>query len=289
MSGVIVDAHTHAFPPDFIAARERIAEVEPAFAEIYSNPHARMAEVDQVLGAEASAGVDLVAIAGFAWRDPGRCRDHNDYLMQAANASGGRALAFCNLPLNDGRAAELEALRCVRGRAAGFGELRPESQGTALTSPDCATLLTWICEAHDLPILIHTTEPVGHRYPGKEGGGLRDLYEFVSAHEHVRLIAAHWGGGLPFYAHMPEVKAALANVWVDTAATTLLYDASIYRSVIDLIGADHLLFGSDYPLLSPQGQIAAIERAPLTEDERRAVLGNNAAQLLHCEPCGIEQ
>ena len=40
----------------------------------------------------------------------------------------------------------------------------------------------------------------------------------------MTIIAAHWGGGLPFYALMPEVRDALQNVWFDTAAGHLLYD-----------------------------------------------------------------
>jgi predicted TIM-barrel fold metal-dependent hydrolase len=79
---------------------------------------------------------------------------------------------------------------------------------------------------------------------------------------------------------MPEVKVALTNVWVDTAATTLLYDPAIFRIVSDLIGAERILFGSDYPLLSPRTQIDAVGRAQLSLEERNAVLGDNAAGLL---------
>jgi uncharacterized protein len=278
---VIVDAHTHAFPARFIVERESLLREEPVFAALYSDARARMASADDVLGACRSAGVDAAVIAGFAWASPERCREHNDDLLRAAERSEGRLLAFCNLPLQNAEAARLEAIRCVRGGAAGFGELRPESQGTSLADPDCAGLLGWIAEAYDLPILVHASEPVGHSYPGKEGQALEGLYSFLSAYEHARLIAAHWGGGLPFYALMPEVRLALHNVWVDTAAGTLLYDPAIYRTVAELIGADRILFASDFPLLSIASQVAAVQRAPLTDDERAAVLGENAAGLLN--------
>ena len=52
----------------------------------------------------------------------------------------------------------------------------------------------------------------------------------------MTVIAAHWGGGLPFYALMPEVREALENVYFDTAASHLLYDATVYRRVIELVG-----------------------------------------------------
>jgi len=70
---------------------------------------------------------------------------------------------------------------------------------------------------------------------------LASLYAFASAASGVNIIAAHWGGGLPFYALMPDVREALATMYFDTSAEHLLYDASIYRRVIDLVGADRIL------------------------------------------------
>jgi len=50
--------------------------------------------------------------------------------------------------------------------------------------------------------------------------------------------------------------------------------------VVDLIGADRLLFGSDYPLLRAEPYRDAFNAAGLDDSEQRAVLGDNAAALL---------
>ena len=55
---------------------------------------------------------------------------------------------------------------------------------------------------------------------------------------------------MPFYALMPEVKAALKNVYFDTAASPFLYTPQVYGQVAQLVGAEKILFGSDYPLIS---------------------------------------
>jgi len=279
IESVILDAHAHVFPPDFIVRRDELLTRDPTFAEMYRNPRARLVTADDLLVAMRDAGVDRAVIAGFAWRDPQLCRLHNDYLLRSADAAGSRLLPFCTLPLADTKAARLEVSLCARGGAAGFGELRPESQGASFSDPAVSDLLTWATEAYDVPLLVHASEPVGHRYAGKEGQSLGALYAFIDEHPQVRLIAAHWGGGLPFYALMPEVKVALDHVWFDTAAGSLLYDGPIYRMVADLVGAQRILFGSDYPLLSPRGQIAAIEAADLSDAERAGILGDNAAAL----------
>ena len=85
---------------------------------------------------------------------------------------------------------------------------------------------------------------------------------------------------LPFYALMPEVRQALETMYFDTSAEHLLYDVSIYRRAIDLIGAERVLWASDFPLIS---QATALERtmnAGLSEEEFAAVAGGNAARLL---------
>ena len=277
---MIVDAHTHAFPPAFLERRNELLTLDPTFGELYSNPRARMATAGDVLSGMDTAGVDLSIIAGFAWQDASLCREHNEYLLRAAAESRGRLLAFCSLPLADGGAARDEVTHCVRAGARGFGELRPESQGVSLANADVAELLAWAAEAYDVPLLLHVSEPVGHTYPGKSGQSLGPLCEFLMEWPHVRVIAAHWGGGLPFYALMPEVKDALANVCVDTAATPFLYDQAIYRLVAGLIGVERILFGSDFPLLAPQAQLQDLEAVSFTAAERALVAGGNAARLL---------
>ncbi len=87
-------------------------------------------------------------------------------------------------------------------------------------------------------------------------------YEFAGEHPDVVLIAAHWGGGLPFYTLMPEVEAALKNTYFDTAASRLLYSPAVYRAVVDRVGARKVLFGSDFPLVSHRRPRGARPRAP---------------------------
>jgi hypothetical protein len=100
----------------------------------------------------------------------------------------------------------------------------------------------------------------------------------------VTVVAAHWGGGLPFYTLMPEVKEALGSTFFDTAATPLLYDPLIYRRAIDLVGADRILFASDFPLLSQGRCLAQVREAGLRAEEERLVLGENARRLLRLPP-----
>jgi len=93
-------------------------------------------------------------------------------------------------------------------------------------------------------------------------------------------VGAHWGGGLPFYVGMPEVRKTIGSIYVDTAASSLLYGDGVYERVVDQIGASNILFGSDFPLLSQARSRRRIQEGGLSDGDRDAILGDNAARLL---------
>ena len=79
---------------------------------------------------------------------------------------------------------------------------------------------------------------------------------------------------------MPEVKKAMKKVYFDTAASPYLYSPQIYNLVSQLIGADKILFGSDYPLIPQARLLKEIDSADLTAEEKNLILCGNALKLL---------
>ena len=138
-----------------------------------------------------------------------------------------------------------------------------------------------LCAHFDVPVLVHTNEPVGHDYPGKNPTTLAQIYRFLKAYPKNKIILAHWGGGLLFYALMKkEVKEVLLNVWFDTAASPYLYETDIYRVAVEIVGDDKILMGSDYPLLTPRQYLAEMAAAGLPSRSFKKIAGENAARLL---------
>jgi predicted TIM-barrel fold metal-dependent hydrolase len=89
--------------------------------------------------------------------------------------------------------------------------------------------------------------------------------------------------GLPFYALMPEVSKALANVFFDTAATVFLYKPEIFKQLSHIIGSDKILFGTDYPLMHQNRVISQIRFSELPEEDKAKILGANAKKLLRLD------
>ena len=129
-------------------------------------------------------------------------------------------------------------------------------------------------------VLTHASEPVGHQYPGKGATTPEVLMTFIQQHPDVTIVCAHWGGGLPFYALIPEVGLGLKRTYFDTSVSPFLYNQQIFSLASQVIGVDTILMGSDYPLLKPQRVIDQVNASSLTDDQKAAVLGGNAQRLL---------
>jgi predicted TIM-barrel fold metal-dependent hydrolase len=273
----VIDSHTHIFAPWQIANRAALCASDAAFAELYADPKAALASDSELLSALYEAGIDSAIAAGFAFTHERDITQQNEYILHvAARNASIIPLATVNPAILGWQPAARAALD---GGARGFGELRPHNQGWDPLGPHGRALCALATEANAI-LLWHVSEPIGHAYPGKRGGiSPIELYELAAAFPSVRMIAAHLGGGLSFFLHMPEVRKALSNVYFDTAASPLLYDEQSVTQLVALAEPGHVLFGSDYPLLSPRRQLQRLT-ALLPADVAHAVCGGNADKLL---------
>lgn len=286
----IIDAHTHLFSEQVIRDRASYIGREQWFRHLYEHPAAALVDAVMLLDAMDEAGVDQAVACGFPWADIGICREENDALAFAANASGNRIFWLASVPLGGGSAAAREAERAFALGASGLGELNADAQGFDLTPPNVLAPVIDLCIAARKPMLLHASEPVGHRYPGKGGATPEKLLVLITAFPELELVLAHWGGGLPFYELMPEVRAACARVSYDSAASTYLYESPVFRRVIDLVGAERVLWGSDYPVLNMGRFLNRTRRtARLTANEERLLFADNARRIYGISTVDKEQ
>jgi predicted TIM-barrel fold metal-dependent hydrolase len=280
---VIIDFHTHVFPPDVKKYRNKYIERDPCFAILYSDPKAKIATADELIASMDEAGVDISVILNIGWTTHELCVETNDYIIDAVSRYPQRLVGFCAVQPQSAKAAAAEIERCARVGIRGVGEMRPDIQLFDLCDEVIMEPLVEVLKAHKLVLLLHASEPIGHEYPGKGGITPDILYPFIVSYPDLTVVCAHWGGGLPFYTLMPEVKKAMGNVYFDSAASPFLYTPEVYSQVIQLVGADRVLFGSDYPLLVQSRLLEEIKALNLAEESKNLVLAGNALRLLGIE------
>lgn len=274
----VIDAHVHIFPPAMVERRDLLLAADAWFQETFGHPAAKMRTVEELIARMDAAGVDVSVVVGWPWALNELCVEHNTYLADAGRQFPDRIvwLGIIN-PVDQDSLAEIE--RCIELGAKGFGEINADGQGFSWRNEAQIGPALEAIAAARVPLMCHASEPLGHTYPGKGTAYPSELLAAIEAHPNLRWVLAHWGGGMPFYELMPEVSSACELVAYDSAATSYLYNTSIFRRVIDTVGVEKVMFGSDWPVLSQAKLIDKIRSAGLTDSELQAVMGGNAARL----------
>ncbi len=276
---MLIDFHTHIVPPHVKDSRNKYVN-DPLFRLLYNSPKAKLATVEDLIASMDENEIDISVVLNISWSSAVLCTETNNYIMESVARYPGRLVGFGTIPIEPIDVALREIERCAKDGMKGIGEIRlarhiVDPENTALLNDYINNIV-----ASELLLLVHSSEPVGHTYPGKGDTTPDILYSIATRFPELKLIAAHWGGGLPFYALMPEVKSALKNVYFDTAASPFLYNPLIYHEVINIMGEEHVLLGSDYPLLSPHRLIREVRALHLPIPKEEMVLYRNAQYLL---------
>jgi len=318
---IVVDAHHHWIPSDharfterYVREGERVTRDRGQIAIARDGVQvSRIAEigpdVDAHLRDMASAGVDAAIFSlglWMEWLTLAMAKEANDELAEIQRRHRGRILGLAHVPpLDEGTERELR--RAVRELGLVGVNLTTHWRGRYLDDPAFRPLLRTIAEL-DVPIVIHASAlpgecRVAHEYGlgpllGRAVDQLTAITRLVASGAleelpTLRIVAPHLGGG--FFALRRRVglgvpgssvtrhAAGLARVWFDTAPAG--WEPAELALAVANLGADHVVFGSDYPVQGDwlASAVAALGAAPIDDAARAAVMGGNAAALFRID------
>ena len=260
----MLDGHCHLVPP-WLRAAGSVAWSDPWFSTCHGAAHPRFASGQDVVAELDREGGGRAVVFGWPFSDTGLLAEVNDWVAEevARHPTRLTGLAVVN-PASEGATSELE--RCEGLGLVGLGELNADGQGFDLEWVGGLRRALMACSDLGWPALLHCSEPVGHDYAGK-GTATPDrlwrlLVPLLEEARGLRLCLAHLGGGLPLYAHMPEVARLCRGLWFDTAALPYLYSERVLADVARLIGRERICFGTDFPLLRPSRYRTHLEAIP---------------------------
>ena len=286
---MIIDVHTHIFPKEVRENLDTYRKKDPLFRLLFGGirsnmlgetKKAKMIGAEDLIAGMDRSGVDKSVICGFAWSDDGLTRDGNDYILDLVKRYPDRLIGFTSIQLKDTDKAVKEIERCVGLGAKGVGEIVTEAHGVSIDDEKVLRPIVEASQSLNIPILVHANETVGHYYIGKAKTELSRYYNFVLSYPDIDIILAHWGGGLLFYELMPEVATACERVYYDTAASIFLYTPRVYPVAVNIIGADKILFGTDYPLIDHRRYFEQIDNSGLPQKDIDKIYGKNAERIM---------
>ena len=291
---MIIDFHTHRYAEE--ACRDPAGwgreHGEAHWVNLVTNGPQGWPTPEETVRTMDAEGVRGAVLAGWYWENQDTADLQNEWHRKWAEAEPTRWFPFVSVqPQVGARAVKAVEAALATGVFKGIGELMPTVQGFDVRGPVFRDIVA-LAVAHAVPILLHVTEPVGHLYAGRVETPLENFVWLAESYPDAIWVLAHWGGGLPFYCLNRRVGQALRRVYFDTAAGPLLYDARVWEAVKDLVGADRILFGTDYPLrLYPRAEkapgyarvLAEVRAAGFSPEEENAVLFENARRLLRLD------
>lgn len=267
----IIDFHTHSFP-DAIAPRA-IAALERQ-AGIWAAGDGTAAGLTQNL---LAAGADYGLIAPVATR-PGQ----DDAINR--KIPGFREGPLLHLgALHPRSEAPGKVIAGIKAAGLPGVKLHPGYQRFSLEETDLYPVYSALEEA-GLFVLFHAGGDPGFLPP--HGSRPEQLADLAKRHPGLIIIAAHMGGMFMEEEALSAYKG-LPNLYIDTANCVGMFPPLRFREMINTVGADHILLGSDWPWETTGRSIRWLDYMELNNTEKQQILGGNAARLLGLEskPC----
>jgi uncharacterized protein len=212
----------------------------------------------------------------------GRPQVPNDEVAALAAENADIMLAFASVDPTRGPEAVSEARRLVKLGVRGF-KLHPPLQKFHANDRVAYPFYEVINEAR-LPVIFHTGHSgIGTGMPG--GGGVRlkyghpmDIDDVAVDFPDMPIIMAH--PSFPWQDEAISVCLHKPQVYIDLSGWSPKYFSPILIQYANTLLKHKMLFGSDYPLITPDRWMADFEKIAIRDEVRPLILKENAVRLL---------
>ncbi|MBQ9774043.1 MAG: amidohydrolase [Clostridia bacterium] len=260
----VIDAHCHIYP-------EKIADRAVAGTDAFYGTRAVCRGVAQeLLEIGDRVGIDRFVVQSVA-TTPHQVERINSFIAESVATAPTRFTGLGSAhPDSPDQDAVIEQIKALGLHGI---KIHPDIQGFAIDDPRMMRVYE-LCEEEGLPILMHTGD---RRYDFSNPNRLLPVLERFP---HLVVIGAHFGG----WSVWDDAARALCdfeNLYVDCSSTFPFAgnDLAFCERLIARYGVDRVLFGSDFPMWSPEAELSTFMQLNLTDAERRMILSENAKKV----------
>ncbi|WP_304618031.1 amidohydrolase family protein [Paracoccus sp. (in: a-proteobacteria)] len=283
---IAIDIHTHAEEPCCTHRDDGYNDFQAAMARYFRNPageQGMLPTVPQTAAYFRDRRIAAVIFPVDAERETGFRRYSNEEVAQLCAENDDILIPFASIDPAKGRAGAREARRLVRDFGVKGFKFHPTMQGFFPNDRAIYPVLEAIADEGAIT-LFHTGQTgVGS---GMRGGmGMRLKY---SNPMHLDDVAVDFPDMPIILAHpsFPWQEEALAvaqhkpNVYIDLSGWSPKYFPEILVRYANTLLKDKMLFGSDWPAITPDRWLADFAKAPFRDEVRDLILKENARKLL---------
>jgi hypothetical protein len=197
--------------------------------------------------------------------------------VAAQRQSGGRILSYA--VFDPRQAGSLELVSRALGDRDTFVGIKIHPSLHGLPADDDRYREVWqLAAREDVPILTHSWE-ISDYNPTQKLSFPPRFAQFANEFPKVTLILGHAGGR--YHGHLAAAALARehANVWVDLSGDC--YALGLVEFLVEQVGADRILFGTDINWIDPRTHIGRVLDAEIPAPDKEKILRSNARRLFH--------
>ncbi len=260
----VIDAHCHIYPEKIV---DRAVAGTDAF---YGTRAACRGVASELLSIGERIGIDHFLVQSVA-TTPKQVSSINEFIAASVAAAPER---FTGLgaahPDCEDQDAVIEQIKALGLHGI---KIHPDIQGFAIDDPRMMRVYE-LCEEAGLAVLMHTGD---YRY---DFSNPNRLLPVLKTFPRLVVIGAHFGGW-SLWEEASKTLTDFPNLFVDCSSTFPFAnnDLGLGERLIARYGADRVMFGSDFPMWSPESELETFMKLNLSEDERRMILSENAKKV----------
>jgi len=256
---VAIDIHTHAEEPCGLHGDDGYDDFQARMAEYFKAPHKHPPTVPETAAYYRAKKIAAVIFPVDAERETGFRRYNNYEMLEAASENLDVLIPFVSIDPHKGKLGVREAKRLIEEYGVRGFKFHPTMQGFYPNDHMAYPLYEAINDGGAIA-LFHTGQTgVGSGMPG--GMGMRLKYsnpmymdDVAADFPDLKIILAH--PSFPWQEEALSVATHKPNVYIDLSGWSPKYFPPILVRYINSILQDKMLFGSDWPVITPDRWLA---------------------------------
>jgi predicted TIM-barrel fold metal-dependent hydrolase len=278
-----IDIHTHAEEPCGNHADDGYDELQSTMAKYFRAPWQHPPTIEETAAHYRAQNIAAVIFPVDAERETGYRRYANEEVAEIAAANSDVLIPFASIDPWKGKMGVREARRLMQDYGIRGFKFHPTFQGFYANDRMAYPLYEAIEENGGIA-LFHTGQTgVGSGMRGGNGMRLKfsnPMYmdDVAVDFPDLKIILAH--PSFPWQEEALAVAQHKPNVYIDLSGWSPKYFPEILVRYCNSILKTKVLFGSDWPMITPERWLNDFEKIAIKDEIRPDIIKNNAANLL---------